>query len=225
MGWFKRRTPVGNRCDSCNAVLDPTNGYYLPTKTVVLSERYWIHALTYLKAQMDAFGMSETQRLSVFRDYVVRMAGQSTAWSVCEKCSEFFFIDRQEARAYAASGKTPPGSGKADPEGCIQYAAQGFEQVFGFWPPVTDQPPIEDTCAFCRKKIYANDFRFYITEEVLARDRASRVIDDDPVRPPQPHDGGMAWSMCTPCAARKVARDDRARMPVIRSGSKDASRR
>lgn len=211
MGWFKRREPVGTWCDCCNAALDPTNGYYLPTKSVVLSERYWIHALTVLKVTMDAVDMSETERLGLFHDYVVRMAGQSTGWSICEDCSEFFFIDRQEARAYAASGRKPPGSGRVAAQGCIQYAAQGFEQVFGFWPPVTDQPPVEDTCAFCRKKIYANDFSFYITEEVLARHRAARVIDDDPVRAPQPHDGGMAWSMCLPCAARMLARDDRAR--------------
>jgi hypothetical protein len=211
MAWFKRRTPVGDRCDCCNAVLDPTTGYYLPTKSVVLSERYWIHAFTFLKEQMDALSMNETQRLGVFRDQVVRMAGQSTAWSICENCSEFFFIDRQEARAYAASGKTPPGSGKVDPAGCVQYAAQGFEQVFGFWPPVTEQPPVEDTCAFCRKKIYTNDLCLYITEDVLARHRAAGVIDDDPVRPPQPHDGETAWSMCMPCGARTLARDDRAR--------------
>lgn len=211
MGWFKRRKPVGSRCDCCNAVLDPTSGYYLPTKSVVLSERYWIHALTRLKARMDAFKLNEIEWLDLFRDYVENMAGQPTAWSICENCSEFFLIDRQEARTYAASGKEPPGNGKVDLAGCIQYAAQGFEQVFGFWPPVTDQPSVEDTCAFCRKKIYANDFCFYITEEVLARHRASGIVDDDPVRPPQPHDGGMAWSMCTPCMARTVARHDLAR--------------
>jgi hypothetical protein len=211
MGWFTRRKPAGSRCDSCNAALDPTHGYYLATRTVVLSERYWVHALTQMKTQMDAFGMNETQRLGAFRGYAVQMAGQSSAWSICENCSEFFFIDRAKARAFAASGKTPPGSGKVDPQGCIQYAAQGFEQVFGFWPPVTEQPSQEDTCAFCRKKIYANDFCVYLSEEVLARDRASRVIEDDPVRPPQPYDGGMAWSMCMPCAARMVAREDQAR--------------
>lgn len=211
MSWFRRRRPLGTVCDCCNAALDPTDGYYLPTKSVVLSERYWVSALSKMKGQMDAFGMSESQRLDAFHGYVVNMAGQSTGWSVCENCSEFFFIDREEARAYAAAGRTPPGSGKVDPGGCIQYAAQGFEQVFGYWPPTVNQPAIEDTCAFCRKKIYVNDFCFSISEEVLARHRAARTIEDDPVRPPQPHDGGMAWSMCTPCAARMAARDDRAK--------------
>ena len=211
MGWFRRRRPVGRSCDCCSAALDPADEYRLPTKSVMLSEQYWVRALTRLKGQMDVFGMNESQRLSLFLDYVGLMAGQSSGWSICENCSELFFIDREEARAYAASGKNPPGGGKVDPRGCVQYAAQGFEQVFGFWPPTLTQPPVNDTCAFCRKKIYANDFIFYITEEVLAGHRASGVIDDDPVRPPQPYSGGMAWSMCMPCAARMSARDDRAR--------------
>lgn len=210
MGWFRRRGPIGSRCDCCNSAHDPFSGYFLPTIDVVISERYWIHVFTRLKTRPDAANLNEAEWMAIFYHCVLQMAGQTTAWSICDSCSEFFVFDRQKARTYAAAGKQPPDTGKVRPGVCAQYAAQGFEQVFGFWPSATDQSAVVDTCAFCRKKIYVDEICSYITEEVLTRHRASGIIDSAPVRPPQPHDGGMAWSMCTPCAARMLARSDRA---------------
>jgi hypothetical protein len=73
-------------CDVCGIATNPENGYALTTREVVLSEEYW-------KAFFGKVAARNPKALSspdAVGKSVLLMAGQTTGWLVCEKCSKGF---------------------------------------------------------------------------------------------------------------------------------------
>ncbi|WP_210589137.1 hypothetical protein [Streptomyces sp. GESEQ-35] len=216
MGWFKglvqRRRSVGAAptgvCDSCNAVLDRTAGYFVSTRDVVLSRAYWKAAFEQSKPMVDAFGLADGQLLQFFQDSLHSTAGQQSPWSICEDCSEMFVFDRDSGRSHAVRNTRPPGSGKVDPSGCVLFAAAGWEQVFGRWPANVTPEAVMDSCDLCRASMYSGEFTFTVPEDRMGEFRGNGFVDGDPVCPPRPDKGG--WVICHTCAARLFARFHRA---------------
>ncbi|WP_151475997.1 hypothetical protein [Streptomyces albicerus] len=228
MGWFKDKLfggrsdkPVRRRvvrssgsggsggsgvCDSCNADLDRERAYFLPTRTVVLSERYWAHAFSANKAVWGLF-MDGDQLLVAFSDFVRSMAGQDSAWSICETCSEFFVFDRDTARSNAVNNRRPADSGAVDPAGCVLFAALGWERTYGSWPENVVRPDVADSCDFCQKTMYEGEFNAFVPQATLERYRADGHADHDPpARGPRTKDDDLGWIECSVCMARQLAR-------------------
>ncbi len=197
-------------CDCCNAPLDRADAYYLPTRTVMLSEAHWADAFETNRKLWDMF-LSGDQLLSAFSDFVEQHAANDTPWAVCERCSEFFLFDRDAARADALDDRTPEDSGAVDPAGCVLFAALGWERVYGTWPKVVAQPAVADVCDFCRKKMYAGELDGFLPKAVLERYEADGFTDHDPpVRKARTKDGKTGWVECQVCMARNVTRLHRA---------------
>lgn len=222
MGWLKDKLvgsrqvsrPAGGVCDSCNGELDPAAaGYYVTTRDVVLSEGYWASTFATLKPIQDVFDMGEPQRLQMFQHMVEQSAGQGSAWSICETCSELFIFDRDKARSNAVHNIQPADSGRVDPSGCVLFAACGWERVFGRWPETVEQPAVVDSCDLCRKTVYEGEFNSFIPQAKMERFRAEGVIDNDPVRQPRQSGDDTGWAICQPCMARLFARSHRADHP------------
>lgn len=220
MGWFKdklfgsspdrpttrrlRGTKQTGLCDCCNAELDLAAGYYLATRDVVLSERYWVNVFVVNKKLLEFYGSSVATRM--FHNTVRTTAGQRFPWSICEDCSEFFIFDRDEARLNAVRKSKPSASGPVDPAGCVLFASIAWEQVFGYWPAGVEQPAVADSCDFCRKKMYSGELSGFVPTARMERDRAEGFVDNDPVRPPRPRGDDTGWIVCQPCMARQFAR-------------------
>lgn len=221
VGWFKDKL-LGSRpdkpttrglagtnqaglCDCCNAELDPAAGYYIATEDVVRSERYWMKEFAFAK---KVLGDLMAERM--FHHRVHLAAGDGSAWSICEDCSELFLFDRDVARSHAVRKSEPTASGPVNPAGCVLYAAQAWEQVFGHWPAGVEQPAVGDTCDLCRKKIYYGEFIGFVPRARMESYRAEGFVDNDPVRPPRPRGGDTGWVICRPCVARLSARFHRA---------------
>lgn len=196
-------------CDCCNVELDPAAGYYVSTRDVVLSERYWVKFFALTK-EMHGSYLDESQRLRMFHHLVRFAAGQGHAWSICEDCSEFFIFDRDMARSNAVRKSEPAESGPVDPAGCVLFAAQAWEQVFGQWPAGVKEPTVCDSCDLCRKKMYDGEFGAFVLRARMERHRAEGFVDNDPVRPPRPRGDDTGWMICQPCMARQLARFHRA---------------
>lgn len=197
------------KCDCCNVALPAGPAYQLTTSEVVRSEAYWVSAFTSFKRINDGIQLSEQQELQWFSDFVHSMAGQSTAWGICEDCSELFVVDRHEARAHARDGTSPDGCGPVDTRGCVHWAAQAWEQVFGRWPASVTQWAVVDSCDQCRKKMYVNESYLVVPKAKMAHYRETGLVDHDPVRPLRLQDEQPGWRFCVSCMARLFARIDR----------------
>lgn len=189
-------------CDCCDEQLDPTNGYLLPTATIVLSVAYWESRFTLFKAMADLCALDERQLLNGF-DSGLRSAAQSTTpWLVCEGCVVFFTVDRDEARARAQRGIDPPRSGAVDPAACAQYAAIGWEIVFGRWPASVQQLEVGDSCDVCGRTIYRVEYHAVVKRETLDRLRALGRAEGTPLGLMRQEKDG--WISCTTCTTRMV---------------------
>ncbi|GAB2826504.1 hypothetical protein GCM10027176_33630 [Actinoallomurus bryophytorum] len=203
--------PTGStsRCDSCSAPLDRAQGYYLATADVVVSEAYWRLYATKIRAHMmeDDAEWDEHMQLLMFARMLQHVASSRTPWLICEDCSEFFLIKRDEARSHAVSEVSPPKCGPVDPSECVQVAAKAWEHVFGRWPASAEQPEVVDSCDLCAKKIYRRETAGSVGRARFEEFRASGIIDSAPLSPPRP---GDKWLLCQICLKRMIARIQRA---------------
>ncbi|MQA95544.1 MAG: hypothetical protein GEV11_13155 [Streptosporangiales bacterium] len=149
MGWLKDRlirrrwTGLGSPraqalgltaagvCDVCNASLSPTATYFLTTREVVVSEEYWVRALSTSVRMAQTFGLDGDRLTTVFEDQLRGMACQETPWAVCEECGPLFVFDRDAARTHAVEGTRPPGTGPVDPSECAPQAAAAWRRLTG----------------------------------------------------------------------------------------------
>jgi hypothetical protein len=175
---------------------------------VVVSEAFWRSQLKRLTDVVRMFGGDERSQAAAFDGVIRRAAASDTPWLICENCSEFFVVDRAAARAHAARGTVPKGSGAVEVGGFALFAAAAWEYVFGRWPTNVQQPTVGDTCDMCAKKIYRGEYAGRIPAEVTERYLAAGILDNPPLCPPRDDQGG--WVSCTVCMARTVARADRA---------------
>ncbi len=110
-------------CDTCGAQLHSPDGYLLVTREVVGEPRYWQH---YYRQHEAEFALVGVQSYEAFRSNqglramsARTLAGQSTAWIVCDSCIGMFSVNRQAAHRFAeqwweSGGKfAPPGVGRA----------------------------------------------------------------------------------------------------------------
>lgn len=197
-------------CDCCNAPLDRADTYYLPTRTVMLSEAHWADAFTANRKLWEMF-LSGDQLLSAFGDFVQQHAANETPWAVCERCSEFFVFDRDAARADALNERVPDDSGAVDPAGCLLFAALGWQRVYGTWPKVVERPELADVCDFCKKKMYVGELDGFVPKATLERYEADGFTDHDrPMREARTKGGETGWLACQVCMARNSTRRHRA---------------
>ncbi len=107
-------------CDTCNGKVTSPNGYLLTTREVVSTPRYWRHYYQFHQGQMVSLGVLSYEdfcRNPLLRASVVNtMAGQRTAWMVCENCISMFGVDREKTHTYAMhwwqnKAFQPPGTG------------------------------------------------------------------------------------------------------------------
>ena len=108
-------------CDICTRKVSSPDGYLLTTKEVVSTPQYWQHYYQYHKSEFTSMGVSSYADFC--RNPVIRascgdaLAGQRTAWMVCDNCISMFSVDREITRNYAKqwwkSKRTfsPPGTG------------------------------------------------------------------------------------------------------------------
>ncbi|MFI0485570.1 hypothetical protein [Actinomadura sp. 9N215] len=219
---FKRETArlrANGVCDVCNDDFDPAAGYFLPTRTVVIAEGFWAQnfSLTKNMAEILQADDDDGEPTWMLEHTLRQMAGQSSAWAVCESCSEYFVFDRDVARADALAGRQPSNGGAVDPSGCVLFAALGWQRVFGDWPSNVAWVEVVDTCDLCEKAIHDSELSAFITTERMREMRAENLIDTDPVRPFRRHDDGEGYVQCQPCLARTVAR-------AYRRGGRDGER-
>lgn len=197
-------------CDSCNAQVERAHSYCLTTTNVVLSEAFWRRQFRVMTEMMRAIGQDERTQAAAFDVLIRRHAGSTTAWLICEDCSEYFAVDRAAARQHALRGSVPEDSGAVDDiGGFAQFAAAAWEFVFGRWPTSVQQPTVGDTCDFCAKKIYRGEYTGHIRVEVTEQYLASGALESPPLCPPR--DVLDCWVQCVVCMSRMVARVDRAR--------------
>lgn len=234
MGWFRKRrgggpphtrggdgaaTPTTSRsatgkvCDCCNAPLDRTAAYYLPTSTVVHSEACWAQAFALCKPLWELF-MEEERLLTAFGDFVRQRAAQSTAWAVCEECSEYFVFDRAAARADALNDRQPADCGAVNPSRYLLFAALGWEQVYGWWPSVVEKPAVADVCDVCEKTMYVGEPHAFVRQGTGEHHEAEGFTRPGRgERGPRTRDGEPGWLACQGCVARHHTRLARAELP------------
>ncbi len=208
MGWFRRNerkkeVPTTGVCDVCGAALVRAESYYVRTKDVGLSEAYWRKHFDTVRQMMDAFQMTDKQRLATFGNAVAKVAEDRTPWCICESCSELVIIDRDKARSCAVSDTAPEGTGPVDPAGILQYAAAAWEHVIGRWPASVQQPSIKDSCDLCAKKLYASEITGRLRKDQVEQYHATGIIDHVPLSPPR---DGDIWLACAVCLSRALAR-------------------
>jgi hypothetical protein len=196
-------------CDICNAELDLSDGYYLPTRSVIASESFWRHRFAFVKKFYEPFGFDERQLLNMFAGSVSDTAGSATPWLVCESCGEFFIFDLGKARACAISGTEPERNGPVEPGECVMFAAPAWEHVYGRWPANVEQPDITDSCDLCAKKMYARELAGSISTAQMDHLRATGVIAEPTLSPLRP--GSGTWVICAICLARHAYRLQRLR--------------
>ncbi|AZM48237.1 hypothetical protein DMB38_22795 [Streptomyces sp. WAC 06738] len=198
-------------CDCCNAALARADAYYLPTRTVMISEAHWADCFATNKAVWEVF-LPEDRLPSVFDDFLRQHVSSNTPWAVCERCSEFFIFDRAAARADALNDRVSDDNGAVDPAGCVLFAALGWERVHGSWPESVKKPEVADVCDFCEKKMYVGEMWGFVAEETLARYEASGFTDHDrPARVARTNEKGeTGWVECQVCLARNLNRGQRA---------------
>ncbi|MFF0723452.1 hypothetical protein [Streptomyces sp. NPDC004134] len=198
-------------CDCCNAPLERAEAYYLPTRTVMISEVHWADCFETNKGLWEMF-LPADRLPSVFDDFLRQHVASDTPWAVCERCSEFFIFDRAAARADALNDHVSDANGAVDPAGCVLFAALGWERVHGSWPESVKRPDVADVCDFCEKKMYVGEMWGFVTTETLARYEANGFTDHGrPVRVVRTkEDGETGWVECQVCLARNLNRGQRA---------------
>jgi hypothetical protein len=197
-------------CDCCNAPLERADTYYLPTRTVMISEAHWADTFT-MNRKVWALFLSGDQLQSAFSDFVRQHAASNTPWAVCERCSEFFIFDRAAARENALNDRAPDDGGAVDPAGCVLFAALGWERVYGSWPEAVKRPEVADVCDFCKKKMYVGELDGFVSQATLERYEANGFTDHDrPVGKARTRDGETGWVECQVCMARNLTRGQRA---------------
>jgi hypothetical protein len=213
MAWFRRNerktgvAPATGVCDVCGASVVRVETYYLRSRDIALSEAYWRKSFTMSKPLHEGFQLTDSQRLSAFGSAVRQVGNDKTPWCVCEDCSELFIFDRDQARSCAVRDVAPEGTGPVDPAGFIQFAASGWEHVYGRWPAGVQQPSASDSCDFCAKKLYSGEITGRIRKDQAEQYRATGILDHAPLSPPR-EDG--VWLSCGICLARTFTRLHRA---------------
>lgn len=197
----------GKHCDICDVSLNRRDGYYLPTRKIVVSEAFWRHNYEELKKLAQPLGFDERRQLSMFGASLVKSASQETAWLVCETCSEGFIFDRREARSCAVRDAIPDNNGPVDPSACVMFAAPEWEYVFGSWPATARQPNMVGSCDLCAKKLYAGGVAGSLGRAAMEQLRANGVIESAPLSPPAPDTD--TWRICQICLARLLVKRDR----------------
>jgi hypothetical protein len=208
MSWFKGKrlthrsgSPTRGVCDSCNAQMEQTEGYYLVTERVVTSKLYWRSLFARTIALHDISSMTEAQQVGTFTQLLRHVAGQRSLWRICENCSEFFTFDRAEARSYANLAAETM---QIDPAECALWAAAAWEQVYGRWPSNVEQPAVGYSCDICATKIYVGENAGSLPRARMERMRANGLFEDAPVTIPRPDTD--SWIVCTSCMAPQLAR-------------------
>lgn len=196
-------------CDVCNSDFDPASGYIISNRTVATSQSYWQDAIERNQRIWGAFFTREDEFVSVFDQLVRARAADTTAWAVCEACSELFVFDRDEARAHARKGTQPRRKENRIKVGeFVMFAAAGYERVHGSWPANVNPIPQVGNCDFCEKPVYEPEPVGFIDKDTLARHQATGVLDT-PARPPHIASGVPTWTICMPCVALMTAKDSR----------------
>ncbi|MFI6347897.1 hypothetical protein [Streptomyces sp. NPDC050560] len=211
MGWFRRKrrsggaavvTPRGGRvCDCCNTPMEPGAGYLLATKDVVVSPAYWELNFRATKGLADELRLDTAQLSGLFQDVLRQTAGQHSPWSVCEECSGMFLVDRDSARAHSRAGTAPQGTGRVKPSECAQFAAEGWERIFGSWPASVSRRSPKDICDVCRRSVHEGETTTLVPPDRMAAYRAAGLVGTAAGLPSHPE----GHTLCHPCSARLFA--------------------
>lgn len=117
-------------CDICNVGLDSSGCYFLTTRQVVLSPRYWERVCAQT-AQILAAVMPDTDHEAVaavvFQEHEIYSA-QTSPWAVCDSCAPMFEFDQNIAKAHALAGTQPPGSGPCEDPAIHDAIADGVRR-------------------------------------------------------------------------------------------------
>jgi hypothetical protein len=124
-------------CDVCNEETTPNSTYFLTTAQVVLNIRYWREEVRRFRAIGNVLGGIGGEALAIA---VPQMAGQRSAWAVCEACAGMFEFDRELASAYAVRQQQPPGCGPVDVRHAQSIAAQAWNEMAGTSVDMSGQP-------------------------------------------------------------------------------------
>jgi hypothetical protein len=212
---FVARRPVNTArrafaglCDVCDAELNRADAYCLPTRSIVISQAFWRHQFALIEGMTAEAKLDDERRANLFSKCVVEGAKSETPWHVCEDCGQFFIFDRNEARSCAVNATEPKGNGPVEPAQCVLFAAIGWEQVFGEWPSIVEQPGVVVPCGLCARKVYEGEYAGSMDTAEMEHLRDSGVIDGEPQSPPRP--GVGTWLVCVSCAAKIEARQQRA---------------
>lgn len=118
-------------CDICSKSIVVTESYMLTTEQVASKEAYWEYAFTHSWSYFHG----TDPKGSAIGNLARQQASQSTAWAVCESCSQLFQFDRKKANQYAKLGTSRiPGSGPADLNRVLIAAATVWKKLYGSYP-------------------------------------------------------------------------------------------
>jgi hypothetical protein len=86
------------KCDICNKDIQEPGGYFLTTKEIAVSERWWTNYFTALKAMT---GRSFSELAGILPMIVGNRTKSDTPWIIRETCADIFTFDRRERREKA----------------------------------------------------------------------------------------------------------------------------
>jgi hypothetical protein len=194
-------------CAVCDNDTTPNGGYYLTTSEVVTSEECWIRFIEAMR--QEASSTTSAKELEGRLRGLIRFAtAQTTAWLICEECSELFMFHRTESRPNPSSG-TSANLDRIDVDRCLIAAARAWQRVFGQWPATIERPDwavSRGSCDLCGNDIYVAESAAFLPKEKMEDFLRRGFFDNGPVRPARSHGGDTGWVACKGCSARMMAR-------------------
>jgi hypothetical protein len=86
-----------SKCDICTSTISAHQGYIVNTKTIVTDSGYWERLIDLADRRGAKIPTTPFEILQM----VVLMARQRNSWIVCEKCSEIYQFDKENAKKVA----------------------------------------------------------------------------------------------------------------------------